>query len=615
MSGLAHSLPPWLGWPALAAGLLLLAAGLALLGLGRRGRRVGDHPHCRRCGHDLHGLPPTSARCPECGHPTADAPTGRRIPRRGPLWSGLAALLLALPLLGAWGWGQYRTFDWYAWKPTAWLIRDARAHARTAGPVPEWDLYELLNRLADGSLSDGQLEQFKSAALEVQEDDALPWRWSFRRWRHALGDLIRAGHFTDAEWDRAIAQSFAAEIEVRPVVRRGRMTPMSLEVEDRSPEGMQFVTTGVSDPLTLGGVPLPADPRRGAFERLRMLDGDVDRLYGSGKSGGATLRLGPLPELPDGPTQLEVVYPFHVRAFMDGKRAFRPTTAEIRVSTPVELVASDAIVDNFMSNAELDAEVRSAVQDVRIENAPQGDYVVVWLRFDDAPIDLAVNIVVEHGGRDLDVGRVIRRASEPSGWRTYWFRSPRSLRGQASVVLTPDQAAAEEDWNDHSLGTFYGDRIVLGPVEIDAPYQHRANFDLTLATAFETELRLHDVQPHGRRRYGRDPHMRQASLRSSGELPAPIHHRVVIRQGGEELISDEMAVLDSHYRTDGLFQFEIPEAGAFDLWLLPDAAWEAGATDEDRPPWGYPLVFEDVEVGGGPYTPRAVLDGSGPATE
>src|SRR5688500_6231710 len=50
---------------AVNAALLLLA--LALLWASRRGRRVDDHPSCRRCGFDLFGLPSGSTNCSECG--------------------------------------------------------------------------------------------------------------------------------------------------------------------------------------------------------------------------------------------------------------------------------------------------------------------------------------------------------------------------------------------------------------------------------------------------------------------------------------------------------------------------------------------------------------------
>jgi len=40
--------------------IVAAAVGLALLLFGLRGRRVGDHPHCWRCGFDLFGKPAES---------------------------------------------------------------------------------------------------------------------------------------------------------------------------------------------------------------------------------------------------------------------------------------------------------------------------------------------------------------------------------------------------------------------------------------------------------------------------------------------------------------------------------------------------------------------------
>src|SRR3954451_21021619 len=49
-------------WSAITCGTSLIAILLAF-----RGRRIDDHPICRKCGFDLFGLPPTSHNCPECG--------------------------------------------------------------------------------------------------------------------------------------------------------------------------------------------------------------------------------------------------------------------------------------------------------------------------------------------------------------------------------------------------------------------------------------------------------------------------------------------------------------------------------------------------------------------
>src|SRR5262245_9621381 len=50
----------------IVAGIVLFLS-LVALRHGLRGRRVGDHPHCRRCRFDLFGKPETSTQCPECG--------------------------------------------------------------------------------------------------------------------------------------------------------------------------------------------------------------------------------------------------------------------------------------------------------------------------------------------------------------------------------------------------------------------------------------------------------------------------------------------------------------------------------------------------------------------
>jgi len=47
--------------------VLFYAAGRWLIDTGLRGRRVGEHPYCKKCGFDLTGKPDASTRCAECG--------------------------------------------------------------------------------------------------------------------------------------------------------------------------------------------------------------------------------------------------------------------------------------------------------------------------------------------------------------------------------------------------------------------------------------------------------------------------------------------------------------------------------------------------------------------
>src|SRR5438874_2059393 len=73
--------------------------GVLLLFLGRRGKRVNDHPVCRRCGYDLTGLPNASTRCAECGanlHRAGAVQHGQRKARGGLVAIGTLVLLPSL---------------------------------------------------------------------------------------------------------------------------------------------------------------------------------------------------------------------------------------------------------------------------------------------------------------------------------------------------------------------------------------------------------------------------------------------------------------------------------------------------------------------------------------
>ncbi len=146
----------WLPLVALGVAVVGLIAGGWLTVVGLRGRRVGDHPHCRRCGFDLHGLPAEGLICPECGARVGGpvrligrrVHLGRRERRRRPLRWGLALGLPAMLGLGllvaaaAGGWSYYRA------APTGALAWQAELGPSTAGPAAA----ELARRVGTGQL-------------------------------------------------------------------------------------------------------------------------------------------------------------------------------------------------------------------------------------------------------------------------------------------------------------------------------------------------------------------------------------------------------------------------------------------------------------------------------
>src|SRR3954470_21903949 len=115
--------------------ITLLSVTVALLGIaalwrGLHGRRVGNHPFCRRCGFDLFNRAPDSSACPECGAALTPADRaiviGTRQRRRGLIVAGLLLALLGLGGVGVVAWSTWQHFDWQQRKPIAWLLHDAR---------------------------------------------------------------------------------------------------------------------------------------------------------------------------------------------------------------------------------------------------------------------------------------------------------------------------------------------------------------------------------------------------------------------------------------------------------------------------------------------------------
>lgn len=183
-------------------GSLVIAIAIAVLGAwmlrrGWRGRRVGDHPHCRRCEFDLSGRPAGSHVCPECGadvrQPRAVA-VGERHRRPWLATAGGLVLLCGIAGFVFVGSGLSKSISWERYKPVAWLIRDGRsAAAATRAPA----LAELLRRQQAGLLSARHVAAVVDAGLKVQGDRSRPWD---QRWGDFVEAARRSNGLGDAQW-------------------------------------------------------------------------------------------------------------------------------------------------------------------------------------------------------------------------------------------------------------------------------------------------------------------------------------------------------------------------------------------------------------------------------
>lgn len=155
-----------------AASVALLGA-VGLLVIGLRGRRIDDHPVCRRCRFDLVGVYPGATTCPECGSGLVGERAvriGQRRRRGGMIACGGSMLLVLLAGGGFVGVKTARGFDWNTIKPAwmlVWEVRQGDHSGRAAA--------ELWARQRMGELHPETLRGLVEPILRRQADTNLPW--------------------------------------------------------------------------------------------------------------------------------------------------------------------------------------------------------------------------------------------------------------------------------------------------------------------------------------------------------------------------------------------------------------------------------------------------------
>ena len=206
--------------------LLITIAGVTLSIWAWRGKRIDDHPICRKCGFDLFGRPKVMT-CPECGvilDSVRGVRQGNRQRRSVALTAGSALLLLAIGSGGVFGYVTLSGPRVLKSLPV-WAVR--------------WDAYygggwtsakavkELLRRLKTGGLSKAQIGAVAADALAAQADAS-------RTWDPAWGDFIDTAHaqklLPKQYWKQyaTVLAHHLPTLNLRRVVRQGAPLPCRL---------------------------------------------------------------------------------------------------------------------------------------------------------------------------------------------------------------------------------------------------------------------------------------------------------------------------------------------------------------------------------------------------
>ncbi len=239
---------------------LLLTGTLALL-VALHGRRIDDHPVCRKCRFDLVGIYPGAKSCPECGRSLARVRKGNRRKRRGLLVASLLVLTLGIVGAGAMGASMFAGPALNPYKPL-WMLRMEMLGTRTQRADDA--LEEVLDRLADEEIGERRIRSLVRLALDQHERREEP---SVFRWVRLLDAMIAQGLLQDDELARYYRNAIEVQVVTRPAIRVGDPLPVRITLPAPlcSAGQMMIVQAEILDLRDSGSGRVVADTKQAKF--------------------------------------------------------------------------------------------------------------------------------------------------------------------------------------------------------------------------------------------------------------------------------------------------------------------------------------------------------------
>ncbi len=439
--------------------LLALAIGLALAVIGWRGRKIDDHPVCRKCRFDLAGVYPANKTCPECGRDLAGERSvriGNRRKRRLPLGVGAGLLAVALIFGGLFVTVLVGGPALNPYKPM-WLLG---IEARSASATRASDaLDELMSRYDDDELSQSQVDRMVTLALDEHADENDP---NGQQWIDAIEMLIGGSELSKAEMTRYLDQGLILKIRLRPRVRIGDRIPIEIFTTNAR-VGPTLMVSGIFKDVKLGGRPMTGGIRD-IFARAR---GATARLT----SNTMTYSIAPQPGVAAGPTELTATLAIQIRGrtgLQSDESSVYRADIERRVSIPIEFTDGDTVRLVIPSENQREA-VLDAVEGDRLEIRDSGSRADVYIRSSNLTIGGVFRIFLRAENGSL-IETAVMYSPTPSPITLVTGRGGKlpsidALEGAKTVdvILRPDPEAAAQTVDRFEI---YGEEIVLEDVPI-----------------------------------------------------------------------------------------------------------------------------------------------------
>jgi len=448
-----------------------MLTGVLLIWLGWRGKRLDDHPLCRKCGYDLSGSvgdDGTKAEaCPECGAKLATrraVSLGNR--RRRPRMIVIGVAMLIVCMFGSSGGGYvvYQASLKPANRPTWLLVIQARWHDTRV-------LDALVDRGHMGMLSASDYQALTPTVLRIQGDGQKVWD---KRWGDLFEQAMAAGHTSDADVERYARNiiDHVVKLEMRDRARRGiKFTVGKAYGHPRVAHGSDLALYYEHQEFGLGPVtkPPPTWPKRAQEMRL-------GRNTHNGELGGYVDAYEFTPaewaQIPSGPVLFWQDIDLAIRQGPKNRRKTLYYTKH-RMEQTIEIVPRDQVVVPAVTDAGYETRVKRAVKLTAARMKPRwkapGQQLELSFQFRPVLVGQAYDVMVDdgHGNEKvmtfrLDPNRAMDWGMTAFGQHDWPGRALRS--GTITVTLRPSRMVA---YRDADLKSYWGKPIVFENVEVD----------------------------------------------------------------------------------------------------------------------------------------------------
>jgi hypothetical protein len=413
-----------------------VGGGVALR-VGLRGRRIDDHPVCRKCGFDLTGTPESSWRCSECGtnlRGPGAVRIGHRRRRAGRVVSGVLLVLAAITGGTLDVAERTQSFSWIEYAPVKWLLYEGQ---NGGGSARTDALKELLDRAKHIELNSVQISATVSVALTMQGDASKPWD-------PAWGDIIESERgnkrVNDEQWKlyahQALRDAFA--LRLRPAVRLGDPLPAWIDAKAGRTATNSMLRRAID------------------FGHLRFADfpGEVDTDLSTMSSGAAEfadgIAFGSVLNSNRFPKQLSPGdHPVHIRLAVKVGEPNGPNSIGALVSESIDLAGNAKILPatqptvKAVSNPQMAEAIRKCLSaELQAQLGPNSSREsMIWL--DPAPAAVSFNVFVVFRGKEYQLGSFSGPAGAGRhGWGMMSQDVPFALLFASSQPASTTQPAA-----------------------------------------------------------------------------------------------------------------------------------------------------------------------------